>query len=327
MKRIKLVLLSLLMIQVGLAQSYEYVPFPKSDATWSEWYEYSYPDGYPYKEAYETFSVNGEDTLINGKTYTKLFMDRQTVYKLSEAGGGKEELKEMVYVGGLREENKKIWFLGDTIIHHLKPISINEEILLYDFSLEVGDTVRTSGTIQYDNDNNEDMAIYIQKIDTIQIGGSWRKKFHLAGERLYEDCVWIEGIGSLNGLFFWKRLLDLTGENTTLNKIVGFKSQGELLYMNDEYDSFYPPVANEKIEMPNNKIQIRQMGGSLKFNFNDVRLSHIRIFNIAGVMMENYSVLNQTELVLPIASMKPGIYVYQCIGVNGKTYSDKFVIK
>lgn len=49
MKRIKLVLLSLLMIQVGLAQSYEYVPFPKSDATWSEWYEYSYPDGYPYK--------------------------------------------------------------------------------------------------------------------------------------------------------------------------------------------------------------------------------------------------------------------------------------
>ena len=138
MKRIKLVLLSLLMIQVGLAQSYEYVPFPKSDATWSEWYEYSYPDGYPYKEAYETFSVNGEDTLINRKTYTKLFMDRQTRYKLSEASGGKEELKDVVYVGGLREENKKIWFLGDTIIHHLKPISINEEILLYDFSLEVG---------------------------------------------------------------------------------------------------------------------------------------------------------------------------------------------
>ena len=52
MKRIKLVLLSLLMIQVGLAQSYEYVPFPKSDATWSEWYEYSYPDGYPYQDLF-----------------------------------------------------------------------------------------------------------------------------------------------------------------------------------------------------------------------------------------------------------------------------------
>lgn len=48
-------------------------------------------------------------------------MDRQTVYKLSEAGGGKEELKDVVYVGGLREENKKFgsWVIPSYTISNL----------------------------------------------------------------------------------------------------------------------------------------------------------------------------------------------------------------
>ena len=71
MKKLKIILntiilLLLLATNIEAQQEYEYVPFPTSDAIWSEIYRFSeinwqYP-GY----VYERFAVNGEDTIING---------------------------------------------------------------------------------------------------------------------------------------------------------------------------------------------------------------------------------------------------------------------
>ena len=61
----------------------------------------------------------------------------------------------------------------------------NSEELLYDFDLDVGDTVL--------NSNNENEIV--SSIDSLRVGNTYRKKFNLSGHNMFL----IEGIGHTNG--------------------------------------------------------------------------------------------------------------------------------
>ena len=63
----------LLLIAIGFAftakaQEYQYVPFPDSNAVWSEFYWSSEAPG-----IYNKYALFNEDTVINNITYHKLF--------------------------------------------------------------------------------------------------------------------------------------------------------------------------------------------------------------------------------------------------------------
>ncbi|MEA1897883.1 MAG: hypothetical protein U9N53_09505, partial [Bacteroidota bacterium] len=214
-----LCLLTIISIK-GHSQEYEYVAFPDLGAIWSEIYyhpEPTWPDTVHKPPSFERFAVSGEDTIINEFTYKKLYIFYDTVFVKNNA----------TYVGGIREdEHKRIYFISDTVIHEHKPMNEfynYEEIILYDFSLKVGDTIRNINCIP------DDDRLVVKRIDTIQIGNTFRKRFSFDPVSWVQ---WIEGIGNLRGLLFTSGDLPFNG---TYGDLICFKQNGKILYFNDNY--------------------------------------------------------------------------------------------
>lgn len=152
----------------------QYVPFPLNDAVWVN-HAYSAGGWWPpeytseYLSMIENFCVNNEDTLINSTTYTKLkFCDDS-------------------YRGALRDTSGQIFFISKD--------SLNE-MLLYDFTVNVGDTLLNiySDWVWYD-------TLYVSNVESISIGGVSHKTIYLEDKNhnLLPD-YWIEGIGCSAGL-------------------------------------------------------------------------------------------------------------------------------
>ena len=109
------------------------------------------------------------DTIIDGVLYSKI---------MGTTDGNNPRLFTL-----LREEEGKVWN---------KELNIQTEVLLYDFSANVGDTLRIG---------NFDEELVLDSISIEQIGGVDRKKFWFGLEydflgEPYAVETWIEGIGS-----------------------------------------------------------------------------------------------------------------------------------
>jgi hypothetical protein len=123
----------------------------------------------------------GGDTIIDTLVYHKLY---QSGY-YQEAENGQPVpgcdgyyVFENIYVGGIRNENGKVYF------HDFS------EHLIYDFTLEVGDSVNTfiaaTGT-------------QVLSIDSVLIGDDYRKRFNVYNPLGSSDWI-IEGLGHEKGL-------------------------------------------------------------------------------------------------------------------------------
>ncbi len=88
-------------------------------------------------------------------------------------------MSDWVLIGCIREdEDKKVWYKSNDI----------EEGILYDFDLQVGETI-TIG------DNPE---LTVDSIKSISVNGTLRNQYFLSNSFATE--IWIEGIGSLLGV-------------------------------------------------------------------------------------------------------------------------------
>lgn len=159
------ILFAILSFQPLWSQSYH--PFPDSNATWCDgtWFVWGSP---PYDTGYTSYKTNGY-ALINDTLYTKI--DNQY-------------FNDYCY---LREENKKVY---------CRLSSSTSEFMLYNFDLEVGDTILLPQLCgEYFSEG------YVMEIDSILIGSEYHKRFHI------ESWEWlpfsfIEGVGSEQGLMY-----------------------------------------------------------------------------------------------------------------------------
>lgn len=164
-------------LNIGFTQTTIYHPLPESDAVWNLNF-YNYCLANVTNENY-SLSFSG-DTLINGQIYQKMICSQIQVISsfcgLTTTSG---------YKGAIRNDiaSKKVFFVSP---------SGNSEQLLYDFNLQVGDTV--SG---YFGETISGFPEIVQSIDSVLIGNSFRKRWNL--NPLYE-VYFIEGIGSTYGL-------------------------------------------------------------------------------------------------------------------------------
>ena len=149
------------------------VPFPDSAASWvntfSIW-DWSH-GGPPLKilMRVENYCMDGIDTTLNGNIYTQIRFCNGS------------------YKGGLRDDNGKIYFC---------PKDSTQEYLLYDFTVNPGDTVRNVYVeVMNTSAMLNDFIIGHNSIDTISINGIDRRRI------LVEGSYWIEGIGNTQGLF------------------------------------------------------------------------------------------------------------------------------
>lgn len=159
---------------------YSQTHFPDSNAIWNVNYINSI--GTPTDEM--LYGLKG-DTLFNDTLYNKL-------YTLSDTTLYVENLQD--YIGGFRKESQKVWFKPAYWTYH--------DILLYDFSASVGDTVWHNGGAHYNYSKQIEFGYgngysIIQEINTengIKTYSIIRGTDGLSGE-------WYENIGSNFGLF------------------------------------------------------------------------------------------------------------------------------
>ncbi len=130
-----------------------------------------------YNNLYRDF-IEG-DTVINSVEYSKVYQSGYSYY--GYIPNGEIYPYEHVLHGFLREENNK-WF---TLFE-------NQDTLLFDFNLNLNDTVISAYTYSFAD------PIVVTAIDSILIDGEYKKRMQLNG--MGAEYI-IEGIGATSGLF------------------------------------------------------------------------------------------------------------------------------
>ena len=229
-----------------------------------------------------------DDTLIGGVRYTKVM---QTVNDV-----GTPTLAAL-----LREEDGKVW----------ETYNGNSEILLYDFTANVGDSL-VCGYGDY---------FVLDSISIEQIGGVDRKKFWFGLEydfigEPYAMETWIEGIGSDFGLLYCGSYYFCGGYYRALC----FHQDGELIWQNPEYDACVITSVeeiNDKVisVYPNPAMEIVTIDG--------VEAAEVQVYNALGQLVKTFKNTNE----IPVAALPQGVYLLRITDTDGKVYMNKIAVQ
>lgn len=253
--------------------SQNYIPFPDSGATWVNVTKQVNPFPIPMCEFWyaTNYCVNGEDTLINATNYTKV--------EICQVGS---------YEGAIRDDNGKVYYV---------PEDSTAEILLYDFTLDSGDTV-------YEGKWQVPWDMEITQIDSVLIFGEYHKKIQLEG------AIWIEGIGNVNGLFS-ENISNISG---VCYELGCFSINDSTKYPNETLESCYLGVGlNEKEHFQFNVFPNPNETGKLQINHNSIESISYSLIDLQGKLIEQGELIG-SDIELPD---KQGIYILKLQGSFG----------
>jgi hypothetical protein len=304
MKKINLIWM-IWVLPFYLSQGQEYVPFPTENATWN----ICLLDGcsYPSTDTIQRrYGLHG-DTTINNINYNRLCIER-----------GDTANPEIEPIGGLREKNKKIYYYGKDFLG----TPLNEEILLYDFTKEIGDTIF--------HDSFFGFISVVLAIDSVNINGNFRRRYKVNNHWYYHNPDYIiEGIGSvLNGL-----LGNVTGIlecGPHYWEHICFRQNGRVIYLNPAYDQCFPEnlmmgvrnISND----PNLQLYPNPVAGELNIHNNsDQEVLYVKIIDINGrtVLVKEID-KEYNKIDLPIST---GIYHAAVTDKKGKILLTQKIIK
>ena len=276
----------------GLIYSQDYYPIVQENNEWNV-LQVVYPGtGNPWDTIYwtETFKLTG-DTIISEQTYKKVFFSEEEIPMNWE------------YEGGIREEDKKVWYF---------PKYGNGETMIYDFTVNVGDTV---GYLYQ-------AVMVVDSITFHEISGVERKHIYFS----YIDFspyteLWIEGIGSNYGIFS-------SGSGGSLGGwtwLLCMSENEDLIYMNPNYNSCH--LISTKIEEINNSIiQVYPNPASeiIKIeNIENLKIETISLIDIKGKKIIEFE---NNRNYLDISRISSGIYLLKLTHENGEI-NNKIVIE
>lgn len=317
MKTTSVLFLLLLTGSLGFAQQYQ--PFPAANARWVERSEREcpvLPPDYSYCIDRQ-YDITG-DTIVNTLSYHKL---RSTIveYWYYQGVGCTDIFKSysVHYAGSFREDiaNRKIYFLA--------PDSANEH-LLYDFNLNIGDTLPTLLI-------NSTTVNWVSAIDSVSLLGIYHKRYIISADTIgYPSgfttnyVALIEGIGSTFGL-----LSDLFPhwwfEAWGLDLLHCVSINGAAVY--PDTVSFCTPVGIENPRVEKKLVEIfpnpaeNNINIHLGSNFHDPLL--FTLFNFMGQPVLTKRI-DGKDVSLDIQSLLPGIFSYRIEGMNSG-YSGKII--
>ena len=203
MKKIRFIaVIALMMMGVMTVKAQDYHPIVEEGKQWNVLFSYPWNPPEPQHKYTDIYKIEG-DTLLDGVSYKVMYATRN------------EDLTGWNLWGFLRETE-------DRQVFSRRP-STSDEQLLYDFSMEVGDTI-----CMCDYGYDECCMVVIEKGETI-VNGEPRQQIVLEypfGNG--EEEVWIEGIGSLYGIVDSGSLF-LTGGSTNL---LCYYEGGDLIWQN-----------------------------------------------------------------------------------------------
>ena len=203
MKNIRFIAVIALMMMGGMTmKAQDYHPIVEDGKQWNVLFSYPWNPPEPQHKYTDIYKIEG-DTLLDGVSYKVMYATRN------------EDLTGWNLWGFLRETE-------DRQVFSRRP-STSDEQLLYDFSMEVGDTI-----CMCDYGYDECCMVVIEKGETI-VNGEPRQQIVLEYPFGNGDQeVWIEGIGSLYGIVDSGSLF-LTGGSTNL---LCYYEDGDLIWQN-----------------------------------------------------------------------------------------------
>lgn len=290
----------LLVLSISISAQ-KYVPFPTENASWSQIKWYQGTCDFPCKYQYKMLG----DTLINSTLYQKIYKQNDSLANSVNA----------FYFGALREQAKKIYFRNK---------DCDNEIRLYDFSKNVGDTINNLySEFNFCNANPSESG-KITGIDSILIDGNYRKVFHL--DVVYNDNVWIEGIGCTNGLFnpiipattcmcAW--YLICYHQNTEIKYT---NQNDQIKYLDPKIECF--PVIIDRINIATIKNTVTiapnpvTATSLLKWSGTET-FSTLIITNLLGKTIRTFDLRGKSEISISRNDFTHGIYFVRLITVNG----------
>jgi hypothetical protein len=292
MKKYLIVLLLYFSLSLGAkAQTTVYHPFPDSNATWCCSYIFSFPPNCYY--GYSSYKMSGKQ-FINSNWYNRiLYHDSSAHWQCSPPiYFGSTVINDTFYVR--QDSNLKTVWIYDT--------NSNTDKVLYNFNLNVGDTLDT--TKVYFANGFAGTKI-ITSIDSVLINGTYHKRFNYnTGCTMFPtDTSMIEGIGALHGLIYPPSCFE------SFFFLNAFEQNNTLLYGDSTavcYD-FTTSIAENKHKTTvnifpnptNDKIIIENLPTE-KIN--------LRLINIFGQEIYTIQVQNTNKFSLSLNEYSSGIY-------------------
>ena len=246
------------------------------------------------------------DTIIEGKAYYKII---------------KDDYEEPFLVGYIRQNvSGQVYFriaeedLFNNICNGfaLGNPPLNEDLLLMDFGVNIGDTIQFPFELEYPADS----IVFVNYVDSIDIGGESHRIIHYSGNFIIYGS-WIEGVGSALGLFTFFCSEGL-GVYTTLE-----------CYSNEEpiYGSCVTGI--QEINNANLELSIYPNPASESVNLSvaeSVKVAKVRVYEVSGrVVLEKRMLENR--MALDIGDLSPGMYLIEVETKDGLREVKRMVIK
>jgi len=292
----------------------QHVPIDFQDATWGN-VDYYCDGGQPCEYYSHQYRTQG-DTTFNNHTYKKLYDGFSSTADL---------------IGYIREDSlKRVYY------YTIEPFCPNDtisEYLLYDFSLEVGDTLNL---FMPDHDTNPCLSPYLDKttqvvaIDSIVLAnGEYRKRFMFAdGDWGLYDHSYVEGIGSSIDLIYPLKIYSLDGWHVGHSSVCYLSGDTiEYIYPNWNEDNcgtdFTDNVAEVLIE---NRFNVFPSPTSnfiiIESTFENLFTLDLQIYSLDGRFIRALEANTNQEI--PISFLQTGLYILK-IETEDEVYFSRIV--
>lgn len=196
-----------------------------------------------------------------------------------------------------------------------------QEYLLYDFSAQLDDTLKLYRLFTGQKQELKELTFRVSKTDSVLIGNEYRKQFEVTFLNEPDNKEYfIEGIGSLNGLLYWKG--GFVGmDDYELNC---FFEDSVLNYHNNEYPScYYTWTSAEQIPKDETLITIIPVGNETAIVRSLNGGGRLQIYDLTGkAILQKTLKSDETQICLPAS----GVYISHFKGDNGKIQIGKIVV-
>jgi hypothetical protein len=234
----------------------------------------------------KVFGFQG-DSIINSEQWFKIYSTNDSLFQ-----------NDLVYRGLLRAENSKVFYID----------TLNQLDTLYDFSLNVGDSVLFELYGIYPE------WLQVINVDSIQIDGDYyrRLKFDEPSITAFDwlDEEWIEGIGSKHGPLFPAFPVKFSEEIPDSMLLTCSFSDNQQIWQHPSYASCYVNIvlSVENVEYSDFEIYPNPFSSHIIIENNKNKEYKLTIINSSGQVIRKEQTEANTQTI-DLAELKAGIYL------------------
>lgn len=226
------------------------------------------------------------DTIINSERWFKLYSTIDSTFQ-----------SNLLYRGLIRQENNKVFYLD----------TLNQLDTLYDFSLNVGDSVL------FDLYGMFPEWLKVISVDSIQINSVFYKrlKFEEPTIQAFDDLneIWIEGIGSIHGPLFPNSPIKFSQTVSDSMLLTCTFSNNQQVWQNQSYPTCYVNIvlSIDQLQLFNLKIYPNPFVDKIHFENLDFRQFELTVLNNLGQTVSKTQI-NNHNTIIDLADLKAGVY-------------------